>query len=63
MEKEAQKEVNYWQTDFLSPPQVSNHNPKVRKDINPIKEKPNLKGYSFIVDWQVCDEEHLELEP
>ncbi len=59
MEKVTRWKKDYWQMDFLNPKEKSGVATKFGKDVNPIENKSRQKRYSFIVDWQVCDEEHL----
>ena len=59
MEKVARKEIDYWQTDFVKIEDESVTIRTSKNNFNPFRNKLNQRRNIFIVDWQVCDEEHL----
>lgn len=59
MEKIIRKKIDYWQTDFVKIEDESATIRTSKNNFNPFRNKFTPKRNIFIVDWQVCDEEHL----
>ncbi len=60
MNEVVRKEKDYLRWDHLNLTEKSTVNTKFRKFFKPIENTSQRKNDVFIVDWQVCDEEHLQ---
>ncbi|WP_163325365.1 hypothetical protein [Draconibacterium mangrovi] len=60
MDTTTRKATVYLDRDLVESKKTSGIYTSTKKDINPFISVYGKERNSFIVDWQVCDEEYLE---